>query len=327
MMSVLITCYNRKEFIVRAIESVLNQTIDRSAYEIIVSKNYKDAEIDDFLIKNHCKIIFDERSGIGVRLAGLIRAAESEILVFLEDDDYFKENKLEEIFNIFKDPEVNYVNNAYLTIDYNGNNLSTDHNHAQKNALKVPTPVSNFRIMRKLFKKKIYFSMSNISVRRFIVSEYIGDLSKIRVTPDFFMFITALQSKGILIYYPATLTFWRLHSSTSVASGPRDEFLKKRRDFWLSVRSDLELLPLASNSIVLKKLIYCVYSETMTHNMVLSESESNKIDVIIRVAKSFAFLRNKHFLILLILALVGGISPVKTSLIYSKYLLSKAPKI
>ena len=327
LMSVLITCYSRKEFILRAIESVLNQTIDRSTYEIIVSKNYKDVYIDDFLIKNHCKIIFDERSGIGVRLAGLIRAAESDILVFLEDDDCFKGNKLEEIFNIFKDPEVNYVNNAYLTVDYNGNHLSTDHNPALGNAWGVSTPVSNFRIMRKLFKKKLYFSMSNISVRRFMVSEYIDDLSKIRVAPDFFMFVTALQNKGIVMYCPTTLTVWRLHSSTSVASGPRDEFLKKRKDFWSSVRSDLELLSLVSESSTSKKLIYCVYSEAMTHNMVLGESQFNRIDVIIRVAKSFALLRNAHFFNLLILALVGSISPVKTSFIYSKYLLSKAPKI
>jgi hypothetical protein len=156
----------------------------------------------------------------------LIRAAESDILVFLEDDDCFKENKLEEIFNIFKDPEVNYVNNAYLTVDYNGNHLLTTHNHIHGNAWRISTPVSSFYIMRKLFKKKLYFSMSNISIRRFMVSEYIDNLSKIKVAPDFFMFVTALQSKGILIYYPATLTVWRLHSSTSVASGPRDEFLK-----------------------------------------------------------------------------------------------------
>lgn len=326
-MSVLITCYNRKNFIVNAVKSVLNQTIDRSTYEIIVSKNYKDTDIDDFLIKNHCKIIFDERCGIGVRLAGLIRAAESDILVFLEDDDYFKENKLEKIFNIFRDPEVHYVNNAYLTIDHNGNYISIHHKQEDGNAWKISSPVDSFYIMRKLFKKKLYFSMSNISIRKFMISEYIDDLSRIKVAPDFFMFVRALQYKGVLTYYPATLTVWRLHSSTSVASGSRDEFLKKRKDFWSFVKSDLELQTLASERSASKKLIYCVYSEAITHNMVLADSQFNKIDIIIRVTKSFALVRNKHFFILLILALFGSICPVKTSLIYSKYLLTKAPKM
>jgi len=75
----------------------------------------------------------------------------------------------------------------------------------------------------------------------------------------------------------------------------------------------------------LKKLIYCVYSEAVTHNMVLDERGKNRIDIIFRAAKTFSMMRNRHFLIILILALAVSISPMKTSLIYSTYLLRKAP--
>jgi len=36
--SVIITAYNRKEFLLDAFNSALNQTLDRSKYEIIVTK-------------------------------------------------------------------------------------------------------------------------------------------------------------------------------------------------------------------------------------------------------------------------------------------------
>ena len=327
MVSVLITCYNRKEFILSALESVLDQTMDRSTYEIIVSKNYKDTDIDNFLIQNDCKLIYDERGGIGLRLAGLISAAKSDILVFLEDDDYFIRNKLEEILNIFKNPDVNYVNNAYLTVRYNGAYLSKIPKNISKNAWKVQTPASDFFLLRKLFNNKVFFSMSNISIRRSVISKYINELSEIKVAPDFFTFATALQSNGNIIYYQIPLTVWRFHGSTSVASGTRNEFLRKRMVFWLSVTSDLELLSSMVKSESLKKLIYCVYSEAITHNMVLDKRGKARLDIIFRVAKTFTIMRNRHFFIMLILALAGSISPVKTSLIYSSYLLSKAPSI
>jgi glycosyltransferase involved in cell wall biosynthesis len=327
LMSVLITCYNRKEFILSALESVLDQTMDRSTYEIIVSKNYKDTDIDKFLIQNHCELIYDERSGIGLRLAGLISAAKSDILVFLEDDDYFIRNKLEEILNIFENPDVNYVNNAFLTARYNGAYLSKIPKHIGKNAWKVQTPASNFYILRKLFNKKAFFSMSNISIRRSVISKYINELSKIKVTPDFFTFITALQINGNLLYYQIPLTVWRFHGSTSVASGTRYEFLRKRMVFWLSVTSDLELLSSVVKSESLKKLIYSIYSEAITHNMVLDKRGRDRFDIIFRAAKTFTIMRNRHFFIIFLLALVGCISPVKTALIYSAYLLSKAPSI
>ena len=44
--SVIIIAYKRKEFLLGAIKSVLNQTLDKKYYEIIVVKNYKDDAID-----------------------------------------------------------------------------------------------------------------------------------------------------------------------------------------------------------------------------------------------------------------------------------------
>jgi len=50
--SVIITAYNRKEYLLNAIKSVINQTLDKKYYEIIVIKNFNDKNIDDFINEN-----------------------------------------------------------------------------------------------------------------------------------------------------------------------------------------------------------------------------------------------------------------------------------
>jgi len=47
--SVIITAFNRKNYLLYAVDSVLNQTISKEMYEIIVIKNFEDAEIDRYL--------------------------------------------------------------------------------------------------------------------------------------------------------------------------------------------------------------------------------------------------------------------------------------
>lgn len=48
--SVVITAYNRREYLIKAVNSVINQSLDSSYYEIIVIKNFEDNEIDNYLM-------------------------------------------------------------------------------------------------------------------------------------------------------------------------------------------------------------------------------------------------------------------------------------
>ncbi len=47
--SVVITAYNRREFLKYAVKSVINQTLDKSLYEVIAVKNFKDPEVDKLI--------------------------------------------------------------------------------------------------------------------------------------------------------------------------------------------------------------------------------------------------------------------------------------
>ena len=100
--SIIIPCYNAAGFIDRAIQSVLNQTIDTSMYEIIA---VNDASTDDTLvclnkwkrINPDCiKIIsYSENLRQGGARNVAIRMAEGEYICFLDADDWMEGDALE----------------------------------------------------------------------------------------------------------------------------------------------------------------------------------------------------------------------------------------
>ncbi len=50
LITVIIVAYKRKEYIIEAIKSALNQTLNKEYYEIIVIKNFIDKNIDTLIV-------------------------------------------------------------------------------------------------------------------------------------------------------------------------------------------------------------------------------------------------------------------------------------
>ncbi|AAT42912.1 glycosyltransferase [Picrophilus oshimae] len=86
--SVIVTAYNRSEYLLDAVKSALNQTLSKEKYEIIVIKNYNDDNIDEFLNKNNIKNIIMDGT-IGEYLYKGINESKGDIISFLDDDDLF----------------------------------------------------------------------------------------------------------------------------------------------------------------------------------------------------------------------------------------------
>ncbi|EQD61443.1 glycosyltransferase, partial [mine drainage metagenome] len=86
-LSVIITAYRRRSFLREAVESTLDQTLPRSQYEILVIKDWVDAEMDPWLRQNSVRVIHDEEPRVGGMLATGIAQARGDVISFLDDDD------------------------------------------------------------------------------------------------------------------------------------------------------------------------------------------------------------------------------------------------
>lgn len=169
--SVIITAYNRKEFLLSAIKSVLNQTLDKKYYEIIVIKNFQDKNIDNFINENKIKHILMEGT-MGEFLYKGISEANGEIISFLDDDDLFFENKLDIVYKEFKkDNNIVYYHNWCVPRNRNGKILNT-------NSINNSPDIN----------------MSAIAIKTSIVK--IDQTNKINISmaPDILMYLCALES-------------------------------------------------------------------------------------------------------------------------------------
>jgi glycosyltransferase involved in cell wall biosynthesis len=134
--SVIIPTYNRADLIGRAIDSILAQTL--RAVEILV--------IDDGSTDNTRKVvgvygepvryIYQDNQGISSARNRGIELATGEYIAFLDSDDYFLLNNLEEkIRYLLQNPTIDWVYSDWQYFDIQGNPLgfgSTKFNYTHK---------------------------------------------------------------------------------------------------------------------------------------------------------------------------------------------------
>ncbi len=186
--SVIITAYNRKEYLLNAIKSVFNQTLPKDKYEIIVVKNFNDDKIDDFINRNNIKNILMVGK-LGEFLNAGIKVSNGNILSFLDDDDLFFSNKLEYVYNLFNnDAYLVYYHNNYFPINIKNEYIKFKNNSPD-------------------------FNTSCINIKKDIIN--VDYLKKIFASPDTFMYLCALESNKKVIKNKIKLTYYTVHNSTS----------------------------------------------------------------------------------------------------------------
>jgi len=216
--SVIITAYNRKEFLLDAFNSALNQTLDRSKYEIIVTKNFTDDKIDSYIKKNGGKLVFFEKGSIGEQVVDALKYANGEVICFLEDDDLFTKEKLKYIYSAFlENKNLVYINNARIYTDDNGNHLNKGPSKFEKREKDViindfnKKPVALLRIQQYT---NPWHNQSSIAIKKFALKRFRNALYSIKFSPDLFCYFISLISGDLLISDQA-LTKFRVHESTS----------------------------------------------------------------------------------------------------------------
>ena len=201
--SVIITAYNRKEFLLNAIKSAVNQTLDKKYYEIIVVKNFTENTIDGFIDEHHIKNIQMD-GAVGEFLYAGVSASSGEIISFLDDDDLFSNDKLEVVYNKFKaNNNLGYYHNAHITVN------------------------EKYQKIDSKLGKSITFNLSSISIEKSILN--LNFLKKISSNTDHFMYLSALESDKNIVAGKEKLTSYMFHNSVShIDTANINEFIQNR---------------------------------------------------------------------------------------------------
>ena len=210
--SIIIIAYNRKEFLLDAFNSALNQTLDRSKYEIIVTKNFRDNKIDSYIKKNGGKLVFFDKPGIGPRIADALKYANGEVICFLEDDDLFTNEKLELVYRLFKDNKaLAYYRHNYCAIDENGKILK-GFKYGISNKKLYFNQKDRSEVYRFIL-GNLYFNTSTTCIKKAIILKQKNNLNKLFYNPDDFWAYSSLSSGFHLLCDVRVLSKYRIHNN------------------------------------------------------------------------------------------------------------------
>ncbi len=325
--SVIITCWNRYDFVEQAIESVLNQTVQREFYEIILVTNVSNDKIERLCSENDVKIIKNNNSKQGPFFLSGIKDSKGEYLVFLNDDDLFHPTKLFRINSVIDAYGVlAYYHNASCPF---GANVTTDQILEQSNMntcdakLELLNAENECGLLKNYFYNYYWAGDSSIAVRKQIVLENEEFLSETDVI-DQNLFYTALyRDKAVSVHDPCALTFLRVHNSLSNTFSPNFKEFQSRKAYLYS--KQFEDCRNRTNSLGIHTVIHTISNmEVQLRLIIFAQKNGNldicslffNIDTLIYINSIKKITRKSTSLLLLLLSairitpIIGSLSPM-----------------
>ena len=225
--TIIIIAYNRRTFISDSVRSVLSQNFPRENYEIIVSKNFEDIEIDRFLLQNDVKIIMNEKPGIGQRLNECILKSRGRIIAFLEDDDSWVKDRLSIVLDVYNaNKQLGYYHNSYIPVNDAGKTTKEWIHHKNiRNTSYITGGTGYGDVLPSLMRFSPDFNISSICISKELAVKIVGNLSKLSTAIDLYFFLTALEFNFDLFLDERRLTRYMIHQSNMDKSGTFPEFI------------------------------------------------------------------------------------------------------
>jgi len=219
--SIILTSYNYAQYLKDTVNSVINQTFkdwelivvddasEDNSVEILTSFVNSDKRIQ--LIRNF------ENQGLANSLQIGLMAATGDWIAFLESDDMWKEDYLEQKIEAAKRyPECGLL---YNNVEFTGTNTDT----TEKKYQKIITTNHTLNFPRNIFYEfgyqNIILTMSSVMIKRELF-DGIDFNTPIDKLLDWYLYIQ-IARKTCCYYIDEKLTFWRQHS---------DSYLGKKRE-------------------------------------------------------------------------------------------------
>lgn len=207
--------HNRRKFLLDAVKSIVNQTLPKKFYEIIVIKNFDDDQIDSELNEMGINSILVNDKNVGLKVFEALKKARGKIVTFLDYE--YKPERLKIIKERFdKYPNLVFYHNNFDVINEDGS-ISLKHK-INVESLKLPL-VANKKInlynigyfysILDLMWKIGGFNNSCIAVRRQILN--CDSVQQIKLSLDTYLFFRALTSGYDILIDDTKLTNYRVH--------------------------------------------------------------------------------------------------------------------
>ena len=132
--SVIATAYKRRQYLYSALLSLKAQTLPRDKYEVIVVKDFEDPQTDNLIEDMGWKNVYSNEEYQGRMYLNGLKEANGDIITFLDDDDKYMPNRLEYVYNVFRqNPDIGYLQHSHIHLDTNGKTIHEFEKDASRN--------------------------------------------------------------------------------------------------------------------------------------------------------------------------------------------------
>jgi glycosyltransferase involved in cell wall biosynthesis len=217
---VIITAYNRRRFLPRAIDSVLAQSVPRERYEVLVVKNFADEETDRRIREHHLTGIYRDDPDLGIHLRTALDQCHGEVVALLNDDDMWEPGKLALVQDRFRErPRLGFHASSYSVIDEDDRPASNSRDRFTDLARFDGRPGAVFELRPDTIARDLDGflaanpgSDSTISIRTSTLRRFEGELARLPSSVDTFMLTCGLLSGLDLMIEYLPLTRLRVHA-------------------------------------------------------------------------------------------------------------------
>lgn len=197
--SVLVLAYDRKDYIMRAVKSVLEQELGTISIEILVVKNFIDEKLDSALESLGCKIINSTIRELGGKIIEGISHSNGQIVSLLEDDDFFYPGKLKKIEKEFKEnPELVFYQHPTDVWDMEATRLIKAGSRKDGIICRAPVSTRDFKKYFAPHSKSGIYNNSSYSLRRNSFLIDLGPFKEMIRGCDDYLFLCSLSLTGYI---------------------------------------------------------------------------------------------------------------------------------
>jgi hypothetical protein len=238
-LSVILTAFNRRQFLRESLRSAVQQSLPAHRYEVLVLANFELSDSDLPVGANNVRVFYENSPKVGQTLARGLREATGRVVTFLDDDDLYQPDRLARVLGFFeRHGDLGYYHNAFsLFTEEPRGTAGTPRRTPSDPVIGTFRPGSSQNpgcadaasLLRFLSAGSLERNLSSAAISRALGLAIAPSVARVEGLTDTFLLFAALSSPGVLAFDSVPLTMVRRHPSNTSKSR-RD--LAKRRSAW-----------------------------------------------------------------------------------------------